>query len=168
MESLDKLIQECPPEFENLLYFVIGFVSETIIAKELASVTKKHIMPGVFEMFRDHLTDEAQHSRFFSNAFIYIWQYSGLNERRFIADRLPSVMAVFFKSDQEYYLNLFDKIGVPNEVIRHACLDLGMGSIDISRLSVGADATLKAMQNAGFFEDLSIDVFLFLNGLPNA
>ena len=58
-------IARTPESKRPLAWFLLGFVSETIIARELLDVCRETLVSSVNDMLRDHLADEARHSRFF-------------------------------------------------------------------------------------------------------
>ena len=65
ISRLNALIARTPESKRPLAWFLLGFVSETIIARELLDVCRDSLVSSVNDMLRDHLADEARHSRYF-------------------------------------------------------------------------------------------------------
>lgn len=59
--------------FPALGWFLIGFVSETAITKQFTTMGKASLVPGVYNMLMDHLSDEWKHSHYFVSMFSYLW-----------------------------------------------------------------------------------------------
>ncbi|MEX5341512.1 diiron oxygenase [Pseudomonas sp. I2] len=66
---LNQYIEQTPSTYKSLAVFMIAFVSETIITRELLDLSREQLVEPVFHMLRDHLHDEARHSVFFLIVF---------------------------------------------------------------------------------------------------
>ena len=58
---MNALIARTSEKNRPLAWFLLGFVSETIIARELLEVCRNSLVSSVNDMLRDHLADEARH-----------------------------------------------------------------------------------------------------------
>lgn len=97
--QLEKLAAGFDKKFCSLGWFLIGFVSETVITKEFLRMGKSTIVKPVYNMLRDHLEDEWAHSRYFSAMFAYVWKGSAYQQ----------VKKTFAQSSyQKLSLNVFD------------------------------------------------------------
>lgn len=95
---LNAVIARTPESNRPLAWFLLGFVSETIIARELLEVCRDSLVSSVNDMLRDHLADEARHSRYFSEVFHYLWLTLNSRQRSFAAKILLEVIRIFSKS----------------------------------------------------------------------
>lgn len=165
ISALEKLNDFCPQDMLGVLNFASGFVSETIIAKDLACITDRTIMPGVYEMFRDHLLDEARHSRFFVDVFSEFWEKAPLKVRDFFAYIIPEILKAFFSADIKFIEFLLSAVSVPIsdicEVINDFCADDDWSA----RCRAGASTTIMALKREGFFDAQEYRGRFLLEGL---
>ncbi|WP_367373330.1 diiron oxygenase [Pseudomonas lini] len=158
---LHALLERTPDRHKPLAWFLTGFVSETIIAKDLLDICRDALVDGVQEMLRDHLADEARHSRYFCEVFHYLWLHLNSAQRLFCAGLLPELIRVFFEVDERWLRASLRFVGLSET----ACLEIIEGLSDaqatLQRARSGASATLSALKNAGFF-DLSCNRKLFI------
>lgn len=161
INRLLDVIGRTPSRHTALAWCLIGFVSETIIARELLNITRQSLVSGVCEMLRDHLEDEARHSRYFCEVFQYLWPTLEARQRTFAADLLLEVITIFFEIDEPWLGSSLHSIGLPANTIADLLGDLSMAAAQLQRARSGATATLLAMKKAGFF-DLSHNRLLFL------
>jgi len=154
IQRLLVLVAQTPDEHKPLTWLVIGFVSETIIAKELLDIARNALVSSVYQMLRDHLEDEARHSRYFCEVFAYVWAALAPDRQRYIADRLHDVIGLFFELDAPWLSDSLASVGL-DEMTRAQIVE-GYGHPDAQRQRVrhGAASTLKALRRCGFFDDL--------------
>ena len=149
---LHALLERTPDRHKPLAWFLTGFVSETIIAKDLLDICRDALVDGVQEMLRDHLADEARHSRYFCEVFHYLWLHLTSAQRLFCAGLLPEIIRVFFEVDERWLRASFRSVGLSET----ACLEIIEGLSDaqatLQRARSGASATLSALKKAGFFD----------------
>jgi hypothetical protein len=107
---------------------------------------------GVQEMLRDHLADEARHSRYFCEVFHYLWLHLTSAQRLFCAGLLPELIRVFFEVDERWLRASLRFVGLSETT----CLEIIEGLADtqatLLRARSGASATLSALKKAGFFD----------------
>ena len=149
---LHALIERTPDRHKPLAWFLTGFVSETIIAKDLLDICRDVLVDGVQEMLRDHLADEALHSRYFSEVFHHLWLHLNSAQRLFCAGLLPEIIRVFFEVDERWLRVSFRSVGLSET----SCADIIEGLFNaqacLQRARSGASATLNALKKAGFFD----------------
>jgi hypothetical protein len=149
---LQALLERTPDRHKSLAWFLAGFVSETIIAKDLLDICRDALVDGVQEMLRDHLADEARHSRYFCEVFHYLWLHLNSAQRMFCASLLPELIRVFFEVDERWLKLSLRFVGLSET----ACLEIIEGLSDaqatLQRVRSGASATLSALEKAGFFD----------------
>ncbi|EJM20088.1 P-aminobenzoate N-oxygenase AurF [Pseudomonas sp. GM21] len=149
---LNTLLDRTPDRYKPLAWFLTGFVSETIIAKDLLDICRDALVCGVQEMLRDHLADEARHSRYFSEVFHHLWLHLNSAQRLFCAGLLPEIIRVFFEVDERWLRASFRSVGLRES----ACADIIEGLSDaqacLQRARSGASATLSALNKSGFFD----------------
>ncbi|KJZ34779.1 diiron oxygenase [Pseudomonas fluorescens] len=149
---LQALLERTPDRHKSLAWFLAGFVSETIIAKDLLDICRDALVDGVQEMLRDHLADEARHSRYFCEVFHYLWLHLNSAQRMFCASLLPELIRVFFEVDERWLKLSLRFVGLSET----ACLEIIEGLSDaqatLQRARSGASATLGALEKAGFFD----------------
>ncbi|MFW9079571.1 diiron oxygenase [Pseudomonas sp. P2757] len=148
---MNALIARTPQKHKSLTWFLLGFVSETIIARELLDVCRDSLVSNVSEMLRDHLTDEARHSRYFAEVFQHLWPGLDSRQRTFTARMLLEIIGIFFEVDEPWLQQSLSGAGIAD----NALLQIvgGMATEQASRLRArsGAIATLDALRKAGFF-----------------
>ncbi|VVN48379.1 hypothetical protein PS862_03475 [Pseudomonas fluorescens] len=159
---LNVLINHAPDKHKALTWFLLGFVSETIIAKELLEVCRNGLVSSVQEMLRDHLTDEARHSRYFSEVFHYLWLTLNGSQRTFAAKILMEIILIFFEVDERWLQESLDSVGLRESCVAEILCALTSPQARLDRARSGAGATLQAMEKAGFF-DLSSNQQIFTN-----
>lgn len=157
---LNALINHAPDKHKALTWFLLGFVSETIIAKELLEVCRNGLVSSVQEMLRDHLTDEARHRRYFSEVFHYLWLTLNGSQRTFAAKMLMDIILIFFEVDERWLKESLDSVGLRESCVAEILCTLTSPQACLDRARSGAGATLQAMEKAGFF-DLSSNQQIF-------
>jgi hypothetical protein len=115
---------------------------------------------GVQEMLRDHLADEARHSRYFCEVFHYLWLHLTSAQRLFCASLLPELIRVFFEVDERWLRTSLRSVGLSEATCLEIIEGLSDAQATLQRARSGASATLDALKNAGFF-DLSSNRKLF-------
>lgn len=149
---LNALLDRTPDKHTSLAWFLTGFVSETIIAKELLDVCRDALVCGVEEMLRDHLADEARHSRYFCEVFHHLWLHLTSAQRTFCAARLLEIILIFFEVDEPWLRGSFRSAGLSET----SCTDIvnGLSGVQVclQRARSGASATLSALNKSGFFD----------------
>lgn len=150
--QLNALIDRTPDKHKALTWFLIGFVSETIIAKELLDVCRVPLICSVQEMLRDHLADEAVHSRYFCEAFHYLWLHISCDERTFAAKLLLEILLIFFEVDNRWLEASLRSVGLGAAAIAQILSEMASDNARLLRARSGASATLQAMKQAGLFD----------------
>ncbi|WP_339522466.1 diiron oxygenase [Pseudomonas sp. EL_65y_Pfl2_R96] len=158
---LNTLLDHAPETHRALAWFLVGFVSETIIAKELLDVCRDNLVSSVRAMLRDHLADEARHSRYFSEVFHYLWLTLNNRQRMFAARLLLDIIRIFFEADERWLRESLYSAGIGETTLTEILGGLTTPQATLQRTRSGADATLQALKKAGFF-DLSYNQQLFM------
>lgn len=151
--ALLNLVDSVDANNADLAYFLEGFVSETIIAKELSSLTSDQLITPVYMMFRDHLYDEAKHCRFFTRAFIYFLQRMTDAQKYFAALTLPKIIKIYFKTDILWLEKSLLGVGVPMGVTTEILEGINDRKISSKTIQGSAAATISAIKKSGAFED---------------
>jgi len=150
--QLNALLSHTPDKHKALAWFMIGFVSETIIAKELLEVCRDVLVSSVQAMLRDHLADEARHSRYFSEVFHYVWLHLNSDQRAFAARVVLETLLIFFEVDEQWLRESLNSVRLDETTIAQILFDLVGPHACLLRARSGADATLKALKKARFFD----------------
>lgn len=162
------LVDQTGQDHIALAWFFVGFVSETIIAKELLCITRNTLVSSVYQMLKEHLEDEARHSRYFSEVFHYLWSTIDATQHRFAADLLLDVILIFFEVDAEWLTESLMSVDIPPSSAAEVIISVQDSQAHIQRARAGATATLLAMKKSGFF-DLDYNQQLFIDaGLIDA
>ena len=162
---MDGLIARTPQEQRPLTWFLLGFVSETIIARELLDVCRDSLVSGVNDMLRDHLTDEARHSRYFTEVFHYLWLHLGARQRTFAAATLLEILGIFFEIDEPWLRQSLYNAGIADSVVTEILGKLVTVQATRSRARAGSVATLNALKKAGFFTEPQNQILFARAGL---
>ncbi|MCU1749513.1 diiron oxygenase [Pseudomonas sp. 6D_7.1_Bac1] len=151
IHRLKALVDNTRDQYKAHAWFLVGFVSETIIAKELLDITRDSLVSNVHEMLTDHLVDEARHSRYFCEVFNYLWLTMNSSQRTFAAKFLLEVIKAFFEIDEQWLSESLHSVGLPSEARADIISGVSGKEADIQRTRSGAASTLRAMKNSGFF-----------------
>ncbi|MDI2592558.1 diiron oxygenase [Pseudomonas sp. N3-W] len=149
---LNALLTNVPKRHKPLAWFLTGFVSETIIARELLEVCRDALVSCVEEMLRDHLIDEARHSRYFCEVFEFLWLTLDGGQRTFAARLLLDILLIFFDADEQWLMSSLHSAGLGEQAVCDILCDISGTQAVIRRARSGADATLQALKKAGFFD----------------
>lgn len=141
------------PTDRPLAWFLLGFVSETIIAKELLAITREGLIPTVYRMLRSHLEDEARHSRYFSEVFQYLWSALAPTQRDLAASMLLEIIGLYFEPDVPWLLGSLASVGFDEPSSRQIIADLLQPGAHARRVRSGAIPTFAAMKKSGFFDN---------------
>jgi hypothetical protein len=148
---LNSLIARTPEKNRALAWFLLGFVSETIIARELLDVCRDSLVSSVNDMLRDHLTDEARHSRYFSEVFHYFWLSMNSRQRTFVSRTLLEIIGIFFETDERWLQQSLRGAGIADSDVMEIVGGMATVQANRARARSGAIATLDALRKAGFF-----------------
>ncbi|SEM82065.1 P-aminobenzoate N-oxygenase AurF [Pseudomonas sp. ok272] len=151
IERLLALIENIHESYKAHGWFLLGFISETIIARELLSVPRDSLVSSVQQMLTDHLADEARHSRYFCEVFSYLWLTLNNRQRLFTARFLLDAIQVFFEIDEQWLSKSLQSVNLPSASITEIINAHAGEDMMLQRARSGAEATLGALKKAGFF-----------------
>ncbi|QHF47508.1 aminobenzoate oxygenase [Pseudomonas sp. S35] len=153
---LNHLIDRTPDKQRALTWFLIGFVSETIIAKDLREVCQNTLVSSVQEMLSDHLADEARHSRYFSEVFHYLWFQMSDEVRLSSARQLLEILFIFFESDKKWLERSLRSVQLSKTAVQQILITMADPQHHIFRTRSGASSTLQALKRADCFKQPEI------------
>ncbi len=148
---LQTLVDSTHDKYQAHAWFLVGFVSETIIARELLDITRDSLVSNVHEMLTDHLLDEARHSRYFCEVFNYLWLTMDNGQREFAARFLLDVIRAFFEVDEPWMNDSLQSVGLSAASITDILSGVSGQQAEIQRARSGAATTLRMMKKSGFF-----------------
>ena len=120
INSLSELVAQTPSSHQDLTQFIIAFVSETLITKELLDLSRNNLIPGVYNLLIDHLHDEGKHSVYFSYCFEKLWTKLSEPQQDFAARSLLEILLIFGRPDKEFILSLFTSNAKQGEsILKH-------------------------------------------------
>lgn len=152
IQRLQGLIDTVAPGDRPLGWFLLGFVSETIIARELLAITRDTLVCTVYRMLRSHLEDEARHSRYFSEVFQYLWSALDPTQRNLAASMLLRIIGLYFEPDMSWLMRSLASVGFNERSALQITGDLLQPGAHGRRVRSGAVSTFAAMRKAGFFD----------------
>ncbi|MDU9026112.1 diiron oxygenase [Pseudomonas corrugata] len=147
------MIDTIAPGDRPLAWFLLGFVSETIIAKELLAITRDTLVCTVNRMLRSHLEDEARHSRYFSEVFQYLWTALDPMQRDLAASMLLQIIGLYFEPDIPWLMRSLASVGFNERLALRIVADFLQPDTHDQRVRSGAVSTFAAMRKAGFFDN---------------
>lgn len=168
LEALSELISETNPEERDLISFCIGFISETIIAKEIAQITTTTLAPQAYALLKDHLEDEKTHAWFFSIAFQEVWCNATNRQRRVIAKSLPLILKTFCLTDEAWLAEVLHETGVSPEFADSITTQINSESSIVTRVMSVAAMTLSVLRKNGLFSNREYANHFTTAGLPDA
>lgn len=140
-------------QHEALGWFLIGFVSETVITKEFARMGRSALVLPVHNVLMDHLADEWKHSQYFVSMFSYLWPRLSNLERDFCATQLPTIIRECFRLDETLLERDLDELGVDSSVARAISAERNTEAEDRTRARNGAATTMHALRDCSFFSE---------------
>ncbi|MCU7246641.1 diiron oxygenase [Pseudomonas koreensis] len=149
---MNALVARTPEMDRPLAWFLLGFVSETIIARELLDVCRDSLVSSVNDMLRDHLADEARHSRYFAEVFHYLWLTLSSRQQLFASAMLLDIIEIFFEVDEHWLRQSLRGAGIAEQAVTQIVCETAATPLSRQRARSGATATLDALRKAGFFE----------------
>jgi len=153
INRLLALVDAASPADRPLAWLLLGFVSETIIARELLVITRNTLVCTVYRMLRNHLEDEARHSRYFSQVFQYLWFVLDATQRDLAARMLVRIIALYFEPDEPWLLRSLASAGFEEQSSHRIISGLMQPDAHVRRVRSGAVSTFKAMKSANFFDN---------------
>ncbi|WP_191489415.1 diiron oxygenase [Pseudomonas sp. FEN] len=150
---LFDFIDRTDAEYKPLAWFLIGFVSETIIAKELLNITCHTIISSVYQVLRQHLEDEARHSRFFADGFYYFWRSLEIDRQLLAAKLLKDIVLIFSEVDHPWLRESLCSTGFSAFQADTIIRPLLNKSAAAQRMRISAAPTFIAMKRAGVFDN---------------
>lgn len=150
--KLNQLIDTTPDEQKSITWLLVGFVSETIIAKDLRDVYQKTLVCCVQAMLKEHLADEARHSRYFSEVFHYLWLQMSDEQRISSGRQLLDIILIFFETDQKWLEWSLRSVQLSETAVKQILTMMADPQAHILRAREGASPTFQALKKAGFFK----------------
>lgn len=152
-------------QYSALGWFLIGFVSETAITKQFTKMGQASLVPGVYNMLMDHLSDEWKHSQYFVSMFSYLWPRLTEAQRKFCARQLPTIIHECFRLDATLLERDFSEMGIDNDIARIITEERDQEPQHRLRARAGAATTLHALKRCSFFNDPRYVASFFKHGL---
>lgn len=152
-------------QFATLGWFLVGFVSETAITKQFTKMGQASLVPGVYNMLMDHLSDEWKHSQYFVSIFSYLWPRLTEAQRNFCARQLPAIIHECFRLDGTLLERDFSEMGIDNDIAQIIIEERGRESEHRLRARAGAATTLHVLKRCSFFNDPRYAASFFKHGL---
>ncbi|WP_210641848.1 diiron oxygenase [Pseudomonas sp. Tri1] len=153
IDRLLGVIEAASPADRPLAWFLLGFVSETIIAKELLAITRERLVSTVYQMLRNHLEDEARHSRYFCEVFQFLWAALPPTQRDRAARMLLEIIGLYFEPDLPWLMRSLSSGGFDEQSSLQIIAELRQPDAHARRVRCGAVSTFAAMTKASFFDN---------------
>lgn len=166
IEKLNRLISAVSPEFVDVVYFAIGFVSETIIAKEISSIKSELLVPQVYALLKDHLEDEAVHAYFFTKVFEVVWLGCSKQQRDAIAFTLPSLLRIFCSTDTAWLSSVLIEAKVSAVTAKVIAAQMHDMNLINEKICSAASMTISILRKNGFFDEEEYAHCFRIEGLP--
>lgn len=158
--GLDNIVAKSPLEYRCLTRFCIAFVSETLIARELLTLSSGSLVEPVAHVFKDHLHDEGRHAVFFAECFFQLWGRISRCEKNHVVKVLLEAISVFCRPDKPFLRLLFKtRPIIARKVI--SCLEAN-GS---ARMLEVSQPTLRAIKRTDLLDDESYFLQFRMAGL---
>ncbi|SQF94379.1 P-aminobenzoate N-oxygenase AurF [Paucimonas lemoignei] len=151
IQKLNALIASTSEDSVAAVYFAIGFVSETIIAKEISCIKSDSLIPQVYRLLQDHLEDEAVHACFFAEVFGTVWRGCSEQQRDSIAFTLPLLLRIFCSTDTAWLSNVLLEANVSVTTTKAIAAQADNVTLINDRVSRVASLTFATLRNNGFF-----------------
>lgn len=168
IQKLNEFISTSPPQLANTIYFCIGFVSETIIAKEISQITSLSLKPQVYALLKDHLEDEIMHAHYFSEVFQSAWAQANIQQKDIIASILPRILKTFCLTDVRWLEETFKDAEVPETEITNIVENINSESNINRKVAKAAKMTFSVLRKVGFFNTDQYAEQFRSEGLPYA
>lgn len=161
LHHLDRSRATQRHKHQELAAFIIAFVSETIITRELSWLSHGDLLPPILHMFQDHLIDESRHSIFFSDLFVTLWGGLSNSQKDFMATCLIKTILIFSRPNIHFIRLIAD---THLTVIENAIKTLQNNWLD--RISDSTALTMRAIKRTDLFKNHTYINAFRENGLP--
>lgn len=168
ISKLNDYIANTKTDLRHILYFSIGFISETIIAKEIRSITADSLAPQAYTLLTDHLEDETVHAYFFAETFNFVWTHSSSLQKDAIASMIPPLLKIFCSTDIDWLSDALGEAGLSQGAITDITESANAESLINQRICSIAPLTFSALRKVGFFEISKYAQHFRSEGLPYA
>jgi len=153
VRKIRALVSSVDPINIELAWFVVGFVSETVITKEFLKISKATVYTPVYQMLRDHLEDELKHSLYFSHLFSIVWQTASEAQKIFVSYFIVKTIYEFFRLHETWLYENLRLVGVDATSARILHERQQGSEPHKARAKAGCTATISAMRRSGFFNN---------------
>jgi hypothetical protein len=153
VQNIRALVNSVEPAHTELAWFVVGFVSETVITKEFLKISRSTVYTPVYRMLRDHLEDELKHSLYFSHLFTIVWQGASDAQKTFMADFIVKAIFEFFRLHETWLYENLKLVGVDAASAQDIHERQQGSAPHRARARAGCTATITAMKRSGFFKE---------------
>jgi hypothetical protein len=161
LKHLSRVLARCTGKREELALFVMAFISETVVTRELSQLGQDDLSLPIFNMVRDHLHDEAKHSIFFADCFVKLWAQVSPCEKDFVVDALLVVVRVFCRPDISFIrFQTKDTALCRERVVNHLRQNWRRRIPSTLQLTLKAIRRTDLLSNASYFRRLKDEGWL--------
>ncbi|KTD52989.1 amino acid adenylation domain-containing protein [Legionella quateirensis] len=114
--AVSKLL--LPPYLHDVFSVIAVCISENTLTKELISfISEPELDPSFIQLMKDHLSDEGRHAGIFSDTLNITWQYISEDDRKLIAEVLPTFIEYYLsqQGEQEFARLLLKELNFSEE-----------------------------------------------------
>lgn len=170
VRRVGELVAAAEPSRRDLVRFVAGLVSETLITVALTAIPlDDRVQRPVRELLADHAEDERRHAALFRDAVVRLWPALPLDARRAVGVLVPDMLLAFLEPDRAElaataaaYPEWFPDVpAVVEAAVRTARATPGFRD--------AAASTVRALRDAGAFtDDDVVEAFRATGFLPGS
>lgn len=151
--NLEKIANDVPEDLKAITWFLIAFVSETVISKSFLTMSKSTLIEPIYDMLKDHLEDECVHAKYFADLFPLVWENIRTEERKYLGEILIKIIRSFATIDKGWHERNLSYIGANENLIQEISDKYSSREILNLRVKDGCIGTFRALKRAGFFND---------------
>ncbi|PNG52228.1 MULTISPECIES: diiron oxygenase [unclassified Variovorax] len=156
VRAIETLMSSIPPEWKDRAWFMVGFVGETMISKEIMEIMRSTGVSVMQSMLLAHLEDEWVHSRYVIRLFELMWPKLDEEAKENLGTLLPQIFLAYHVSDDVFYNQVLTLLGVPEDDVKEIVADAFTSESHIRRTSNACGAAFKVLERCGVFESKAI------------
>lgn len=163
--AMDRIADAFSTGPQDLVCFMIGFVSETMITKSLADIMRSSANSDIQKLLLAHLEDEFKHAAYFSALFKIVWAKLNAQMKEFCGELLVKIILAYHQPDNEF----LDIMLATDELSTNTRSSIIEDMNSHSRLAMKARTlsfnTLEVLRRAGVFQNMKVKALFVQGGL---
>lgn len=163
--AIEAVVAAAPAERQDLAWFLVGFVGETMITKAIVDVMRGSAHSAIQALLLAHLEDEWVHAKYFAHLFSLVWAGLDAPGRAVAGGLLPGIIGAFHAWDEAFHRQLLAHVGLDAAASERVLGKVGAETGRAAHQRARCANTLQVLERCGVFKDARVRAHFVNAGL---